>query len=66
MHKFHPNQTVLLSPSRSQNVPGGAYIVTKNFPIRDGEFEYRIESIKEPFERELPNAGCLPSRLSLV
>lgn len=51
MHKFHANQTVLLSPSHSQNVPGGAYIVTKNLPIRDGEFEYRIKSIKEPFER---------------
>ena len=34
-----------------KTLPGGAYIVTKNLSIRDGEFEYRIESIKEPFER---------------
>ena len=50
-HKFHINQTVYLSPSLSQNVPGGPYIVTKKLPIRGGEFEYRIKSVNEPFER---------------
>ena len=50
-HKFHINQTVFLSPARARNVPGGAYIVTKKLPIQNGEFEYRIKSVNEPFER---------------
>jgi hypothetical protein len=32
-------------------VPGGAYVVTKRLPERDGEFEYRIKSANEPHER---------------
>ena len=42
-HKFHIGQIVFLIPSLS--VPGGAYIVTKRMPERDGEFEYRIKQI---------------------
>jgi hypothetical protein len=29
----------------------GGYVVTKQLPERDGEFEYRIKSISEPHER---------------
>jgi hypothetical protein len=32
-------------------VPGGAYVITKSLPERDGEFEYRIKSVNEPHER---------------
>jgi hypothetical protein len=35
----------------SLNVPGGAYIVTRKLPERDGEFEYRVKSGREPNER---------------
>jgi hypothetical protein len=29
----------------------GGYVVTKQLPERDGEFEYRIKSLSEPHER---------------
>ena len=51
VHKFHVSQTVFLNPSPDRNVPGGAYVVTKTLPIHDGEYEYRVKSISEPFER---------------
>ena len=50
-HKFNISQTVFLSPALTRNVPGGSYFVTKKLPIQNGEFEYRIKSINEPFER---------------
>ena len=50
-HKFHIGQLVQLNPSISRNVPGGSYEITKKLPERDGEFEYRIKSINEPYER---------------
>jgi hypothetical protein len=37
-HKFQIGQTVFLSPSLSPNIPGGAYIVTRKLPERDGEY----------------------------
>jgi len=49
MHKFKIGQTVYLE--RSLAVPGGAYVITKKLPERDGEFEYRIKSVNEPHER---------------
>ena len=49
--KFHVGQTVFLVPSPHLNVPGGAYIVTKKMPERDGEFEYCVKSISEPYQR---------------
>ncbi len=61
-HRFRVSQTVFLRSSLDQNVPGGAYIVTKKLPIKDGEYEYRVKSFNEPFERvvresQLKNAG---------
>ena len=50
-HKFQIGQTVFLNPSLALNVPGGAYIVTKKFPERDGEFVYQVKSAHEPHER---------------
>jgi hypothetical protein len=48
-HKFQIGQTAFLTASL--NVPGGAYIVTRKLPERDGEFEYRVKSAREPNER---------------
>lgn len=48
-HKFKIGQTVFLE--RSLHLPGGAYVITKKLPERDGEFEYRIKSVNEPHER---------------
>jgi hypothetical protein len=48
-HKFKIGQTVFLSPSLS--IRGGAYVVTRRLPERDGEFEYRVKSVHEPHER---------------
>jgi hypothetical protein len=48
-HKFQIGQTVLLD--RSRDLPGGAYVVTKKLPERDGEFEYQVKSSAETHER---------------
>jgi hypothetical protein len=50
-YKFKIGQTVFLAPARSQNIPGGAYIITKKLPENNGEFEYRVKSVNEPHER---------------
>jgi hypothetical protein len=44
-HKFKTGQTVFLTASL--NVPGGAYVVTRQLPERDGEFLYRVKSARE-------------------
>jgi hypothetical protein len=49
--KFKIGQTVFLRPSRGLNVAGGAYIVTRQLPERDGEFLYQVKSAREPHER---------------
>ena len=51
IYKFQIGQTVFLTPSLSHNIPRGAYIVTKKLPERNGEFEYRVKGINEPYER---------------
>jgi len=48
-YKFEIGQTVLLNPSLG--VPGGACIVKRKLPEREGEFEYRVKSANEPHER---------------
>jgi hypothetical protein len=45
IHKFRIGQTVFLSPSPGLNVPGGAYVVTKQLPERDGEYVYQVKSV---------------------
>ena len=42
---------MFLLPSPVLNVLGGAYIVTKKLPERNGEREYRVKSANEPYER---------------
>jgi hypothetical protein len=48
-HKFQIGQTLFLTPSLA--IPGGAYVVTRRLPERDGEFEYRVKSANEAWER---------------
>jgi hypothetical protein len=48
-YKFQIGQTVFLR--RSLGVAGGACIVTRKLPEREGEFEYRVKSANEPHER---------------
>jgi hypothetical protein len=49
--KFHVDQLVQLIPSVNRNVPGGSFEITKLLPESGGEFEYRIKSMNEPYER---------------
>jgi hypothetical protein len=35
----------------NRHAAGGSYVVTKQLPERDGEFEYRIKSASESYER---------------
>lgn len=52
MHKFKLRQTVFLQPTIfNRDAPRGAFEVTKQLPERDGQFEYRIKSSREPHER---------------
>ena len=50
-YKFHIGQTVFIVPAPNLNIPGGAYIVTKKLPEHNGEFEYRVRGVVEPYER---------------
>jgi hypothetical protein len=51
-HKFRAGQRVTLAPSvyNRREIAGG-YVVTKQLPEREGEFEYRIKAVSEPYER---------------
>ncbi len=50
--KFRAGQRVALAPSGTiRHAGGGGYLITKQLPERDGEFEYRIKSVSEPYER---------------
>jgi hypothetical protein len=56
-HKFRVGQIVRLSPTIiSRNIPDRVYEVTKQLPESVGEYryreyQYRIKSISEPYER---------------
>jgi len=45
-HKFKVGDTVFLEHALA--VSGGAYVVTKQLPERNGELEYQIRSATEP------------------
>jgi hypothetical protein len=49
-HKFKVGRIVIIRPMLSRNVPGGVYIVTKQLPENQGEFEYRIKGVEEVHE----------------
>ena len=50
-HKFQVGEILELSPSVGLKVPDGAYEVIKQLPEINGQFQYRIKSVKEPHER---------------
>ena len=50
-HKFHIGDSVMLKPAISRNVPGGVYEVIKQLPHNGREYEYRIKSANEEYER---------------
>jgi hypothetical protein len=50
-HKFKVGQIVTIRPALSRNVPGGVYIVIKQLPENQAEFEYRIKGVEEVHER---------------
>jgi hypothetical protein len=51
-HKFCQGQRVTLAANViNRRAIGGSYVVTKEPPERDGEFEYRIKSGSETHER---------------
>jgi hypothetical protein len=51
-HKFREGQRVTLAANIiNRTATGGSYIVVKQLPQRDGEFEYRIRNAAEPHER---------------
>jgi hypothetical protein len=50
--KFRAGQRVTLAPNAlNRHAGGGGYVITKQMPERNGEFEYRIKSISERHER---------------
>ena len=51
-HRFQAGQRVTLAANIiNRSAVGGSYVVTKQLPERDGEFEYRIKSASETHER---------------
>jgi len=51
-HKFRVGQRVALAPTILNRAgSGGAYVITKRLPERDGEPEYRIKRDSELHER---------------
>jgi hypothetical protein len=53
MHKFKVGQIVQFHPNRNERftAPGGAYEITKRLPHNGEEYEYRIKSAQEGYER---------------
>ena len=53
MHKFHVGQIVQFHPNRNERftAPGGAYEITKRLPHNGQEYECRIKSAQEGYER---------------
>jgi len=51
-HRFGAGQKVRFSKSFPyRNAAAGDYEVVRQLPSRNGEFQYRIKSVREPHER---------------
>jgi hypothetical protein len=51
-HRFLVGRTVRLSQAaRLRNAAPGSYEVLAQLPERDGEFQYRLKSDREPYQR---------------
>lgn len=55
IHKFKIGETVFLE--HSLDVPGGAYVVTKRLPERDGEFNIKSRALRRPINALLARAS---------
>jgi hypothetical protein len=64
-HKFRIGEIVFLAPALSQNIPGGAYVVTKHLPEERGEFQYRVRSVHEPQERVVRESELMKKNVAL-
>jgi hypothetical protein len=53
MHKFEVGQSVRFEPNTwyYRKAAPGSYEVGKQLPKRNGEFEYRVKSSNEAYER---------------
>ncbi len=61
-HKFKVGQTVEFHPAaRDHYAARGMYVVTRQLPAREGEFEYRIKSPNAPHERNARESELSPS-----
>jgi hypothetical protein len=49
VHKFQIGDAVHFEGS--PNAPGGAYVIIRQLPVRNGEYEYQIKSAREPHDR---------------
>ncbi len=51
-HRFTLGRTVWLARSLTlPNIADGEYTIIALLPLRDGEFQYRVKSTLEPYER---------------
>jgi len=46
-HRFKIGERLFPVRHTAENLPGGAYVVIKRLPKRNGEFEYQIRSVNE-------------------
>ena len=51
VYKFKIGQTVFIRAAHCDDVPGGAYIITKRLPERHGELQYGVRSSYEDYDR---------------
>jgi hypothetical protein len=49
VYKFKIGDIVFLEGSL--NVPGGAYVIVRQLPERNGDYEYQIKSARKPHDR---------------
>jgi hypothetical protein len=50
-HKFKVGQIVNYTPHIGTSVADGVYTITRLLPPQGGDFQYRIKSADEPYER---------------
>ena len=60
MHKFKVGEAVSFVPGFFGTASRGTYTVTRLLPPRDDEFQYRIKSIDEAFERVVQESQLDP------
>ena len=59
-YKFNKGQIVFFTPPMHSAAPRGSYEVTQRLPMSDGEFQYRIKSQHEEYERVAKESQLSP------